>query len=170
VENKNMRGWIKFAALGALLTLPAMAEAQASANASATATVLGQLSASQVRDLDFGDLIPGFGRSIGPSSADAAQFEIAGASGAEVSIGFILPTELADGAETLPITFDGTSAGRGPTAVAVTQTFDPSAPHVTTLPGGTLFVSLGGAVTTVANQAAGDYSATIQLNVSYTGN
>jgi len=169
-----MRGWMKIAALGALVAFPAMAEAQTTANASATAsaTVLAQLAAEQLRDLEFGDLIPGFGRTIAPAHADAAQFRITGAPGAQVSIGFSLPTVLThtDAANTLGITFGANSAGRGPTAGAVEEIFDPSAAHVATLPGGNLFVSLGGAVSTADAQVAGAYSATVTMNVVYTGN
>jgi len=168
----NMRGWMKIAALGALVAFPTMAEAQATANASANAVVMAQLAAEQVRDLEFGDLIPGFGRTVAADHADAAQFLITGAPGAQVSIGFTLPTMLTrvGGTETFGITFGAGSAGRGPTANGIVATFDPSAAHLANLPGGNLYVTLGGAVGTDPAQAAGSYSATVTMNVDYTGN
>jgi hypothetical protein len=169
-----MRGWMKIAALGALLAFPVMAEAQATANAtaSANAVVLAQLAAEQVRDLEFGDLIPGFGRTVAADHADAAQFRITGAPGAQVSIGFDLPSVLThtDATNTLGISFGAGSAGQGPTAGAIEATFDPSAAHLANLPGGNLYVSLGGAVSTADAQVAGAYSATVTMNVVYTGN
>jgi hypothetical protein len=167
-----MRGWMKIAALGALLAFPAVAQAQASASASATATVMAQLSADAVRDLAFGDLVPGFGRTVGAEHADAAQFHVTGAPGAQVSIGFDLPTVLTrdGGSETFGITFGAGSAGWSSAATGVDSYFDPSAAHLANLSGGHLYVSLGGAVTTAAAQVAGAYSATVTLNVNYTGN
>jgi len=166
-----MRGWMKIAALGALVAFPTMAEAQATASASANAVVLAQLAAEQVRDLEFGDLIPGFPRTVLPADPAAAQFLITGAPGVQVSVGFSLPNVLTrdSGSETFEITFGAGSAGRGPTAGGIVATFDPGAAHLTTLPGGSLYVTLGGAVAPDAAQAAGSYSATVTMNVSYTG-
>ncbi|TVP42675.1 MAG: DUF4402 domain-containing protein [Gemmatimonadales bacterium] len=162
-----MRGWMKAATLATLvLALPVAAQAQASTSVQVTANVLAQLTVENSRDMDFGDIIPGFARTIAATSTDAAQFAVSGGSSSEISISFVLPGALSSGTDALPISF---TAARGATTGSMSQTFDPSAPHTAPLVNGSLFVNLGGTVAPIAAQPTGIYTGTATMTVAYTG-
>jgi len=159
--------------LGALLGLPTGLSGQASAAVNANATVLAQLNAGGTADLEFGDLIPGFSRTVEPSDPDAGRFVVSGAGNLEVSLSFsTLPSHLlhADGVAQLPISFGSGAAGFGPGSSSVTGTFDPSAGQATSLVDQELHVFIGGTVNPAAGQLTGNYSGVITLDVAYTGN
>jgi hypothetical protein len=159
--------------VAALLAFPGALAAQ-SADVAATANVLAQLTVAAEQDLDFGNVIPGFVRTVAPADlGDAGRFSLQGADGLEVALDFgALPTELVGpGGATLPLSFGAASAGYGATSGAVDDTFDPSAVENANLSGtGELYVFIGGTVTPDAAQAAGSYTGLITLTVSYTGN
>jgi hypothetical protein len=168
-----MRNMTKVLAVVAFLAVPMAATAQATASVQATANVLAQLSASGERDLEFVDLIPGFVRTVAPSSADAGRLRVQGGGSSEVQLSFTLPAELdhdSDPAAKLPISFGAGSAGHGANSTTVDATFDPAAGVATPLVDGELHVFVGGTVSPTAGQLAGAYGGTITLDVSYTGN
>ncbi len=160
-------------ALIATLLLPTAVSAQATASVSASAQVLAQLTAAGTADLDFGDVIPGFPRSVAPSDPEAGRFLITGAHALEVSVSFSsLPSSLlhSDGVTELPISFGGGVAGFGASAGSLAGTFDPGTGLTTSLQGTDLHVVIGGTVLPATGQPPGSYSGVITLDVAYTGN
>ena len=140
----------------------------------ATASVLTPLTVStDLRALDFGDVFPGVNKSIAFGDATSGKWDIAGALGAEIQLTFTLPANLSDGGNNLPISFGATDAAYFATdVVGSAVAFDPSAGSTENLDGaaGTGFVWLGGTVAPTPAQPAGVYSATVSLDVVYTGN
>ena len=133
----------------------------------ATANVLTPLTVStDLRALDFGNVFPGVNKSIAYTDATSGKWDIAGALGAEIQLTFTLPANLSDGTNNLPISYSATDA------VGSAVAFDPSAGSTENLDGGagTGFVWLGGTVAPTPAQPAGVYSATVSLDVVYTGN
>ncbi len=171
--NKSMRKLTVTAALAAILALPGLVSAQATASAAigAQATVLAPLAVANEQDLEFGDVIPGFARTILPGELAAGRFQVSGGGVSEVALDFSLPTELThtSSTSTLPLSFGAGSAGFGPTAGAVATTFDPAVSQDANLNAGALFIFLGGTVTPAAVQEPGTYTGTITLDVAYTG-
>lgn len=167
-----MRNPILLAFAAAFLVIPMALSAQ-SATITATAEVIPPLTVTGSRDLDFGEVIPGFPRTVAPDGANSGQWQIGGTGIYEVSLDFTLPATLTDlASNTMTITFGATDAGFGPdnTGVGITN-FDPAGgTQLANLTGGALWVYLGGTVTPGAAQAAGNYDALVDLSVAYTGN
>lgn len=155
----------------AALALPSAAAAQATGDIQATAVVLAPLTVTPAANLDFGNVIPGVNSTLLPSDANAGRFDVAGSGVLEVTLDFTtLPNQLSSGAATMPITYAAGSAAYADTPAGAQTTFDPSATATTNLVAGALSVFLGGTVQPAFNQAAGSYSATVTLQVAYTGN
>jgi len=155
---------------------PATATAQVNQTDSdqitATAEVATPIAVTGVLDLDFGTVMPSFGRTILVSDATAGHFQVDGSANAEISLAFsILPTDLTDGANNLPVTFTALhNTTADPTGGT---TFTPSVGVAATnldVTTGQLHVYVGGTVTAAANQVAGSYSAQVELTAAYTGN
>jgi len=160
------------AAIVMALIMPASAFA-VSGTINATANVLTPLSVtSGLRDLDFGDVFPGLNKSIALTDATSGKWRIDGESSKEVQMSFTLPANLSFGANTMPISFSANDAGWFATDVVGSAVpFDPAGGDTEVLSIlGQGFVWLGGTVSPAANQAAGVYSATVSLDVVYTGN
>lgn len=158
-------------AAGALLHVPSASRAQATASITASATVAGALTATNLRDLSFGTVIPGFTRTVTPSDATSGHFQIDGGVSAEVQVQFTaLPSDLTDGTNTLPITY--TSTYNTTDAGGSGTTFTPAAGVTTRLDAATgqLHIYMGGSIVVPAGQVAGLYQETITLSASYTGN
>lgn len=172
---------MKRAALGLALAVAASALWTAPATAqtftdndqiTATAVVASAITVARVTDLDFGTVLPNFGRTILFTDAGAGHFQVLGAANAEVSLGFgALPATLDDAPNSLTVTFtalynnDGNPSGG--------NTFDPAVGvPAANLDGttGQLHVFMGGTVTAAFDQAAGNYSAMVTLTAAYTGN
>ena len=157
----------------ALLTSAGVASA-ATGDIQATANVLQPLSVTDnLRDLDFGDVFPGLPTSVAFTDPTSGQWRINGEAGKEVDISFTLPGSLFDGVNNLPISFAAGDAGYNTANASATATaFDPTAGTTELLDGtsGEGFVWIGGTVTPAANQPAGLYTATITMDVVYTGN
>lgn len=152
----------------ALLCLTAAGEAQA-AGIGATARVLRVITVTGARTLAFGNVLPGVARTVGVAAGTSGRFTLRGQNGANVNLSFTLPSSLTSGANTLPIgawtgfvnrvnNTGGTGSAFTPSAAATAAAFSPS---------GRLFVFIGGTVTPVANQAAGNYTGTITLTAAY---
>lgn len=148
-----------------------------SSTVSATGTVLEPITISGT-NLSFGaSIFPGIDEAVAITETGAAQFDIDGETGKEVSLTFTLPTELThdtDGSTTMPISFGTAAAGynAGLDDPSAASTFDPNAGTSTTLgtSSGLLYVYLGGTVSPPSTQKAGSYTGSIVLDVAYTGN
>ncbi len=160
------------AAIVVALILPVSAFA-VSGTINATANVLTPLSVTNgLRDLDFGDVFPGLNKSVALTDATSGKWRIDGEAGKEVQMSFSLPANLSFGGNNMPISFSATDAGWfDRTSSAVPCPSIPPAGDTEFLSGtGEGFVWLGGTVAPAANQAAGVYTATVSLDVVYTGN
>ena len=150
------------------------AEAQ-TASINATARVLAPISVGTTEDLRFGDVIQGTNKVVAASAAESGQFEFSGATGAEVDMVLTLPTDLLDvPLNTLPINtwtgLRGVNATRG-AGTAFTPT--DAATITDNLGGGGTDVYrlfIGATVVPGGAQVPGDYTAQIDLQVTYTGN
>ena len=155
-------------AIASLLTpLSARAQTQ-TASIQATATVMQPINVTGAVNLAFGNVFPGIAKIIAVSAAGAGRFDVTGQAGAPVLVSFVLPTNLTSGANNLPI---GTWTGHRNTVNNPTTgtNFTPSAATTaaTFSATGQLFVFVGATVTPATNQAAGAYTGTIQMTVTY---
>jgi len=159
----------------AIALVPTLAMAQNDTDSDqilATAEVATAITVTGQQDLDFGTVMPGWNRIIAVDDATAGHFLVTGGASAEVSLSFsILPTDLTDGVNLLPVTFTALhNTTADPTGGT---TFDPTVGE----PGtnldsttGELHVYLGGTVTAASGQVSGAYQATVELTAAYTGN
>jgi hypothetical protein len=152
----------RLAALAALLTVPALAHGQ-SANVSATATVVTPLIVTGGANLAFGDVFQGVNKTVPFSDASSGRFSITGFGTSQVAMTFTLPTNLVNGANTLPI--DSWDIRSNATALTVTS----GVPVNGNLAAGNLFLFVGGRVLPAVAQAAGSYTGSIVLAAAYTG-
>ena len=165
----------KFFALLALASTVAAAPAAfaISGNVTATANVLTPISVTNdLRQLDFGDALPGINKSVAYLDANSGKWRIDGAAGREVAISFTLPAGLVLGLDSVPIAFGATDAAHHPAdAVGLATPFDPAAGLTETLNGATgeLFIWLGGTISPSPTQPAGVYTGTAVMDVVYTG-
>ena len=159
------------AAMVAVVLTPRTSEAQ-SASINATATVAGALTVTNVRDLGFGTVIPGFNRTILTTDGTSGHFQVGGGANAEVQLSYsALPATLDDGlGNSMNVSFTAThnTTDAGGTGTG----FVPSAGLTTRLDAATgeLHIYMGGTLTVPAGQAVGVYSGTITLDAAYTGN
>jgi spore coat protein U-like protein len=155
------------AVIALLASRPADAQTQ-TASILATATVQQPINVTGAVNLAFGNVFPGIAKAIAVSAAGAGRFDVTGQASAPVFITFVLPTNLASGANNLPI---GSWTGHYNTLNNPTTgtNFTPSAgtTNATFSAGGLLFVFVGATVTPGTNQAAGAYSGTVQMTVTY---
>ena len=161
-------------ALIALLLIPQPAAHAVSDNNTGTATVLTPLTVTGTRDLAFGNVFPGVNTSVDKADATSGKWTIVGENSAEVTLDFTtLPSNLVKGVDNLAIVYSATDGGHNTADNPGTATgFDPSVQETTTLSAGAgaLYVWLGGQVQPSGAQPAGLYTATITLDVNYTGN
>ncbi len=132
-----------------------------------TAQVQTALDVAAGQDLDLGAAFPGTTRTVAASDAASGEFVITGGNGGGLDITFVLPANLTDGVNNLPVTFTAAAgADRGSAAG-----FDPSALHQDQLDGttGQLNVYLGASVVVPALQPSGTYSGTVQMTATYNG-
>ncbi len=145
--------------------------AQESATIQATATVVSSLTITGDNGLNFQTVTPGVPKSVDKAtSADAGHFVISGSGTDEVQLQFTtLPSQLAAGGATMPISFGATDAAYG-TDQGTATAMNPTGVVTTNLSAGSLEVWLGGTVNPGAGQAGGNYSANVVLQVTLTGN
>lgn len=151
--------------------------AQERASIQALATVVSSLSINGTNDLQFGTVTPGVSKAVDKSSVGfAGEWSVTGASNAEISMDFTLPTQLStsNSLGLLDISFRPTDAsysnglGSQSSPTGVLNPNGPSAQRVGA--GGQMFIWIGGVVYPRISQTGGDYSAEIMLTVAYTGN
>lgn len=154
--------------LGLAVVGTVTAQAQSS-TIQATATVQQPITVSGARDLAFGQVFPGVDKQVAVADANSGRFDVTGQAGAAVNVMFGLPAQLTSvGGDNLLI--GGWDANLSPTSAAPTGTsFAPVNGSTTTatLTAGLLSVFLGASVSPTVLQAAGDYSGTVTLTVTY---
>lgn len=159
----------RLAALVAILSVPALAHGQ-SATVSATATVVTPLVVTGGANLAFGNVFQGVNKTVPFSDAASGRFSVTGFGTSQVALTFTLPTNLVNGANTLPIdTWDIRSNGTNVTAGATALTVTSGVPVNSNLASGNLFLFVGGRVVPAAAQAAGSYTGSVVLAAAYTG-
>lgn len=131
-------------------------------------------SATGVRDLSFGSVLPGVATTVPPSDlARSGQFEITGEVNDPVEITFFLPSVLTNSpaGATMPVDFPDLFAGFSASGSITNQvSFNPRAPFRVNLSStgrGTGF--LGGVLTPSGTQPPGSYSGSVSITVSFLG-
>jgi hypothetical protein len=132
-----------------------------------------QRSATGVRDLGFGSVLPGVRTTVHPTDvARSGQFQITGEPNDPVEITFLLPSMLTGpGGATMPVSFTDVSAGFSASGSITNQVFfDPRFRFQTNLSStgrGTGF--LGGVLDPSPTQPAGSYSGSVSITVAFLG-
>ncbi len=136
-----------------------------------TAGSLGaQVGVAGVRDLAFGNVIPGIQTIVSPSDpVRSGMWEVTAQQGDRVQVRLTLPSQLtAPGGLQMPVTFgnnDAIAVSDAPGATPVT--FNPRATqNFQLVTSGRFFIFLGGRVTPAGTQAPGGYTATAVLTVT----
>lgn len=165
---------LKIMIILAVISLMAVtAMAQDNTTVQATGTVLKPLEVTGT-NLTFGtEIFPGINKAIAHTATGAAQFDIIGEGGKEITATFTLPSDLVEaGNETMTINFSASDAGFASTDDQSTaEAFDPSAEKTITMSGlGASYIWLGGTIEPTTGQAAGAYTADIEIQLAYTGN
>lgn len=171
------RNWLVTAILLIVIGLASPVQAQESAINQATATVLSALTILGNRNLAFGSVTPGLNKSVDKATVGfAAEWEIVGIAGSEISITFGLPANLTliDSTVVMPISFTNTDAsfedGTGSGQTSPAGLISPLGPGAERLgAAGTLFIWLGGTVSPGLTQTGGNYAADLILTIAYTG-
>ncbi len=123
-----------------------------------------------VRDLAFGNVIPGIQTIVSPSDpVRSGMWEVSAQQGDRVRVRLTLPARLtAPGGSQMPVTFgnnDAIAVSDAPGATPVT--FNPRASqNFRLVTSGRFFIFLGGRVTPAGTQAPGAYTATALLTVT----
>jgi hypothetical protein len=139
----------------------------------------GRASAQSItvnNNLVFGDVFPGIPKVIDKANAgSAAEFQVTGTAGSEISVDFTLPTYLNQSGFNMQVIFRQNDC-----ALDSSATPDQSNPGYDDLnPWQTITYSLGlngmtiwlgGTVVPRLNQINGDYTGLVVLTVTYTGN
>jgi len=164
-----MHNLTKVAALmGLALGVTATAAAQNNATINATAVIQQPIVVSAARALDFGNVFPGVASTIGVAAASSGEFAVTGQASSPANMTFVLPTNLVNGGNNLPI---GTWTGCHNTSNSTTgcTAFTPSAAATASAFSGTgsLWVWVGGTVSPAANQASGTYNGTVTMTAAY---
>jgi hypothetical protein len=127
-------------------------------------------------DLTFGDMFPGIPKEVSKKAAgSAAEFHVSGTAGSELSIEFTLPTYMSMGGFNMQLVFPEDACAMDSSAAPDQSSpgyddIDPWHPITYRLGFNGLTIWLGGMVIPKIVQIPGDYTATIVLTVTYTGN
>jgi hypothetical protein len=160
------------------LLAPRAAHAQGSAQIGVAADIsTTALAVSQLRNLNFGNILPGVAATVDPHSTTlSGAWQILGNKNAEIAMTLTLPTQLTTGTWTLPISFGATSGcGKQQQNQTGCTVFNPSVGLIARIrnsnpPNNTFHVWIGGTVTPSLTQHTGMYLGNITLSVVYTGN
>lgn len=129
-----------------------------------------------VNNLQFGNILPGIPKTIDKTNAGAAaEYYISGVAGSEVSIEFTLPTYMNDVGNNMQLIFAETDCSIDTTASPdqsspIFDDLDPWHPLIYRLGSNGMTVWLGGTAVPKLIQTPGDYSGSIVITVTYTGN
>ena len=126
-------------------------------------------------DLRFGDVLQGTNKIVAASDAASGQFEFSGSTGAEVDMVLTLPTNLVDGGGNLmPIGtwtgLRGVNATRGAGTAFVPADGASILDNLGAAAGDFYRIFIGATVVPAVAQSPGNYTAPIDLQVTYTGN
>lgn len=127
-------------------------------------------------NLVFGNVFTGIPKAVPKTDAGAAaEFFVSGVAGNEVSVEFTLPTYMNAGGLNMQLVFSQTDCAMDSSASPNQSNpgynnLDPWHPITYRLGSSGLTIWLGGMAIPKPNQRPGNYSATIVLTVSYTGN
>jgi len=167
IMNKLMQSSLALVALVAGIATAAAAQSN-SGSITATAVVQQPINVVGAVNMSFGNVFPGVNKTITLTTAGAGRFDVTGQATSPVNLAFTaVPTNLVLAPSTnLPVSFiagyNTTNSAAGATSVPV------ASGAATNLSGtGALFVFLGGTVTPAVNQAAGTYTGTVTLQVTY---
>ena len=174
----SVRRLVRLASVASLLSMTGVGTLRAQNNATLKASAVvgvGPIQVTPVRDLQFGQVLPGTPSAVVPTAPAAGQFVALGNPLSQANVSFTLPTSLTAGPLSMPIAFNSTSARVGwfndPNFSV--QTFDPAvgidARFAPGFLGSSLYVWLGGQVSPALTQVAGFYSGTVVLTLAYTG-
>jgi len=138
-----------------------------SQTASVTATVNTALSVVKTSDLAIGVVVKGNTKTILSTGAGAAAFTVSGEANQSTNVTVAFPTVLTDaGSNTMAFTgqtpIHNSVNTQGGTAFGAL-----TGGSATLNSTGDLYIWMGGGVTAAANQASGNYSATISVTVAY---
>ena len=128
-----------------------------------------------VVDLDFGTILTGVPKVVSKTDAGkAAEFTVSGTAGAEITIDFILPAYMYASSKTMRIVFSQTDCSMDSSATPDQSNppFNDKNPwRVMTYGIGAngLSIWLGGLVMPEVNQASGNYTAPLTIQIQYTG-
>lgn len=144
-----------------------------------TLTIVPRLEAQTItinNNLAFGDVYPGIPKIIDKRNAgSAAEFQVSGTAGNEISIDFALPTYMNRSGNNMQLIFRETDCSLDSSATPDQSNpgYDNIDPwHTITYSLGLngLTIWLGGTVVPKLNQINGAYSGNVVLTVTYTGN
>ncbi len=133
------------------------------------------ISATATNNLVFGDIFPGIPKTISKHVAGAAaEFQVTGEAGDEITIDFTLQTYMSQGGYNMQLVFSETDCAMDSSASPDQSNpgYDDRDPwHTITYRLGSsgLTIWLGGTLIPKLIQKTGDYTATIVLTVAYTG-
>lgn len=149
------------------------AEAQ-TATINATARVLSPIVVGTTEDLRFGNVFQGVAKGVAASDVASGQFEFTGSTNAEVDMILTLPTNLFNGAVPMPIGFWDGLLGVNVTRGTGTAFAPVDGVSIIDNLGGTAGdfyrIFIGATVSPAGGQTPGNYTNTIDLDVTYTGN
>jgi hypothetical protein len=122
-----------------------------------------------LNNLVFTDVIPGINKEVLITDPVAAQYQIYSDKTRTIWISFSLPVNLISGNKNLPVTFDNSHTGYNSTNNPIGSTFiNPNqTTSITIQKNQTLYVWVGGTVTSALAASSGSYSASVRINVSY---
>ncbi|HET8654138.1 MAG TPA: DUF4402 domain-containing protein [Longimicrobiaceae bacterium] len=156
-----------FALLG-LMAAPAIASAQSTANADATvnATVIAALTITNDNGLDFGQVAKGASYTVdAKTGATAAKWTVGGEAGASISVSYDASIPLVAGTDTITVTPDVAGSATDTQSGATTLASGDSGTLDATT--GAYYVWMGGSLTVPSAVAAGAYTGTATLTVTY---
>lgn len=146
----------------------------ASDNLTVGTDIVAALTCSKIHDLNLGTIVQGQSRTVSPTSSlpntQVGEFEVTGTPSISVIFTFAPPTNLSDGASPADLIAFTNSTPVWNTSelnTSGTTTFGSSTGGTISLPGGTVYLYVGGSVTAGVNQAIGHYTGTYTLTVQY---
>lgn len=123
-----------------------------------------------MRDLDFGDLLPGVPSSVSRLDPGAGEFEIRGEPGAAVTVTFHLPDALGAGSGAVRLGFGAADASYSAPGASGALVFDPRRPVTVRLDArGRGFLRLGASALPAPGEGGGVEVAPIGVAVDYAG-
>lgn len=147
----------------------------ASDNLTVGTDIVAALTCAKINDLNLGTIVQGQNRTVSPTSSlpntQVGEFKVTGTPSINVIFTFQPPANLSDGATPTPdvIAFSNSTPvwNTSELNTSGTTAFGSSNGGTIPLPGGTVYIYVGGSVTAGANQAVGHYTGVYTLTVQY---